>query len=636
MKKLGLVAVVSAMLSIGYAGAEDMDQEVSVKEQFEQLERIHDARYEIVENLADQELARLLWQEQHANYFDMLNLIPFYMDPGEFNYTQPKLLHFQDYSSMREMQDAYLQSLVAIHSYGYVLCSRHSSNQGFVLREGFEFPFRHRLIYSHMTLDNGDMLDIPDVKNLERESADIIHAGESYCYKTPVSAEGPRPVTVSAEFHAELPQELLEFKFSATDVGKTVEQGGYLVTLLEFAKGRYTIEIRAAEGQTLNFGNRDVLAEAVDEHGQYISPRATERAPTTRPQRIDDALEDLFARADQGAVDFATARSELLALGDSFKEEQEGSIYLSRAFDGFIDQALVTLMVYPQDREVVSHELELPVHIFAQQSASEDALNGLPEMPIVTPVYDGRAELRTSIVEFDEQQMKERIKQVNWLANAEEYDPQDGYPGEVIWFSPPVQSDLFHAKEERGSTLHVLGDIEFYDEQGALLFGPGVRRVKSEDQVAYEFKPSPPVGPVYSSMVARLVYDPAKFNAKPARITGTLPMFVAPNTIKDSFAKDQLPDGITLNGNQLFIDYAVFEPREVNEVKDELTERRNQVLVKDDKGYLGEIFKQTLYHPSSGRTAVDIYYFYGEPEVIEIWYKGGTTLTNYEFDIELN
>ncbi|RUO33088.1 hypothetical protein CWE14_07615 [Aliidiomarina soli] len=624
----------------------DTEQEqssMSVKEQFEELERVHDARSAVLEKLEEnRELGQLLWQEQMGNFYSMMNLIPHQMHFDGFEYTQPELLHLHDYDDMAAMTEAYVQSLVPINSREHSLCLRYSHNQGFVLKEGFEFPFRHRLAYLQMTLDDGDVLQMPDVANGERETNDIVHRGDFYCYQGEFTADDPQPATVSAEFDAQLPANLIEFEFTAADVGETMEQDGYLVTLLEFEQGRYAIEIDAVEGQSMDFGSQDVLAEAVDEYGNYIAWRGTEREPLHRAQRIDNLLDDLFNRADQGTLDEATARSELINLRDTLKEEQGRKLFLSRAFNGSVDKALITLMVYSEDSEEVRRELELPVYNSpAPMAASEENLRALPQIPLTAPVYDGRIQLRTSVVELNEELLQQQMRMVQYQHAPGEGFAESEYSSHMSWFYPPVQSDFFLNKRDRAGGLHVLATFDFYDEQGEPVEAlepeetesniEGTEGPESEAR-AYEYQHRKIE---YPFMIGQLLFNPDQFTAQPASVKAKLPMIVAPNLIKDSYAKDDLPTGITLNGNQLMIDYAVFEPREIAEVTDEVTQRRNQVFVKDSHGYLAEIRKDTFFHPHLRRVAVDVYYFYGEPETVEIWYKGQTTLHEYEVELPL-
>lgn len=279
MIKAGVIAALSAMASVmlvtGCAGDKDMEQEqLSVKAQFEQLEATHQARTAILEGLDDKALAQLLWQEQSSNYYSMLNLIPFHMSPGEFQYTQPWLLRLEDYVDVADLTDTYVQSLLAFTSYDHPQCMRYADSHGFKLSQGFELPFRHDLYFSQITFEDGTTLEIPDVANNQRETADMVHTDAGYCFKAHLTDDDPQPLSIRGEFHADLPTDLLEFEFTADDVGKTAEQGGYVVTLLEFENERYVIEVDAEEDTPMNFGTRDILAEAVDAHGQYIAWRA--------------------------------------------------------------------------------------------------------------------------------------------------------------------------------------------------------------------------------------------------------------------------------------------------------------------------------------------------------------------------
>ncbi|RUO33087.1 hypothetical protein [Aliidiomarina soli] len=635
MNKVG-IALVTTMLMTACAGTKESGQEqigMNVKMQLEkidELSEVHKARRDLLMTLEhERELAQLLWAEQQANFHTLLGIMPFVVGEGisEVQYTQPQLLRMHDYGGMTEMTEAYLQSLLAIQSQDHPFCYSQPRHQGFALSEGFEFPFRHRLTYSRMALDNGDVLQIPDVENGQRETDDISFNGDSYCYQRSFTADDPQPATVTGEFHAQLPDKLIEFEFTAADVGKTQEQDGYVVTLLELETGLYTIEIDAAEGVPLNFGSGDVLAEAVDAHGEYIEWWATRRQPHERALKLDDLLGDLIARAEQGTVDEATVRSEIGALRDMLDEQQGRSLYLSRQFHGVIDKALITLMVYSDDSELVSRELALPVHRFSNLSGAGQAqLNTLPQIPVTVPVYDDRAALRTDIVDLDAQQMQQRIETVQRLMKA----PPNDYPAEILWFTPPVQSDILLDRRDRAG-LFVLAAFDFYDQHGELVRDPTLKDLQIED-IGFETRSRRLENPF---MVGGLLYYPERLTGIPVRVQGTLPIMVAPNLIKDSYSKDELPAGMTLNGNQLIVDYAVFEPREVNQVNNELVERRNQLFARDARGYLAEMKKVHSFHARPGRVAIDIYYFYGEPDTVEFWYLGDTEYVDYDFDIRL-
>ncbi|MEN3159159.1 hypothetical protein ABC502_12315 [Alkalimonas sp. NCh-2] len=641
MTKFKLVALCSTLSSVlllaSCVGGKDMKQEQqSVKAQFEQLAAVNESRKALLAGLEDQALARLLWQEQHANYFTMLNLIPFHMGPGEFQYTQPWLLRLPDYADFAKLTDTYKQSLLAMSDYENSECMNYAGGKGFKLHEGFAFPFRHYLHFSQITFEDGRTLALPDAANNERATADIAQVSSGYCFTSPVTAESPQPATVQGELDIELPTALLEFKFTAADVGKTAEQDGYLVTLLEFENGRYVIEVDAKENVPLNFGNRDILAEAVDSHGQYLAWRATERTSTRNPQRIDALLESLYQRAEQGTLDETEARNELTALRDTLRAEQGRKLFLGRAFNGVVEQAHITLMVYASDSQPVSHKLELPVHNFPHPQRVDDGnLQLLPKIPLTAPVYSTLAEHRLPIVELDKAAMQQRVSMVQWHEAGEGLDPEREHSGQIGWFYPPVQTDIFMSQQDRAGSIYVLATFDFYDAQGKQVVAREANEQESE-LVAFEYKPADKgLSSVYSRMFGRLEYSPERFTNTPVRVKGSLPVLVAPNLNKQSYTTDNLPKGIRLTSNQLVIDYAVFTPLEVAEVSDNRTERRNQVFAKDEHGYLVEMVKQTYFHHQPKRTPVDVYYFYGKPETIEIWYRGKLAPVDYEFDIEL-
>lgn len=634
MRKSWLIAVIGAMLSVGCAKNMEVEPELNMKEQFEQRKAIHDSRYETLKALEDKELGLLLWEEERAIYFREMRLSIF-STGYDFHYTLPQLYRLNDYASTDEMTDAYLQSLLAISSFDHRECMRYSGEQGFALQEGFLFPFRHSLNYSQMLFDDGDIQQLSDIADRQPATAASTFMGDHYCYTGTFGENEAQPVAVIGEFHAEFPQRILEFEFTAADVGSPVEQDGYIVTLLEFDENRYAIEIDAVEGQRMAFGNQDILAEAVTANGEYISWQgwqATERQPPARVRRINELLDDLIQRAERGSVDSATARTELEALRDTFNEEQGRTLYLGRAFSGRVDKAIVTLMVYSDDGEGVAHDLKLPVYSFPDSQVADEAnLSALPEIPITAPVYHERAELRTSRVELNAQEMEDLIEATTWPGMpAEDGEPGSEQPAQVSWYYPSVQSDLFIEKSMRMLIFGVY-KIDFYDENDQLVEDPELANIETEIP-AYEFA----LGTIeYPFMAARLLYYPERFTGKPARVKGVIPVLVS-TEFKESYAKNELPPGITLNGNQLIVDYAQLDALGLMGIKEKSPERRNPVFVKDSQGYLAEMTRKTVSYRGAGQSEVDVYYFYGEPETVEIWYQGEITTLDYEYDIKLD
>lgn len=618
-----------------FVPAEEEPKILSLKEQFEQRSKLGERRLNRLKELLDEALSRLLWAEEQDNQRAMLASIASYIEVEAIRYTQPKLLHLADYGGdTAAMTDAYLQSLLAFSTHEHVNCQAYAGGQGLDLKQGFEFPFRHRLSYSHAVLDNGDVVQLPDVGSQERETEDLVQSADSYCLKTPMSENGPQLASVVGNFQAELPSQLLEFEFSAADVGKTIEKNGYEVTLLEFGQGRYAIKVDAVEGKDIDFTHEDILAEAVDEHGRYVDWWTTQHEAPEQSQAVNQLLTDLIKRAERGDLDEATAREELKELRDTFAQEQGPSLYLARAFNGHVDKALITLLPYAEDSKIVSQALELPVHTMPRSRVADTAnLGRLPRVPATAPVYDGRSELRTSVMDLSPQQVQEQVTIIQRLDGLTGPDPQAKYPNQIYLYYPPVQSDLLLERLARTGSF-VMAKLEFYDANDNR-----VRDLEFRNLYAKEFAYDLGLRGIDSAFpVARLMYNPERFTGKPERFKGTIPILTAPGLLKDSYTKDELPEGITLHGNQLIIDYAAFEPRTVTEFQDENVDRRNQVFMKDRNGYLAEIKQETFFHDGADGTdgaAVDVYYFYGEPETVEIWYLGTTRYVDYSMDIEL-
>ncbi|RUO26521.1 hypothetical protein CWE09_07385 [Aliidiomarina minuta] len=609
------IPVISAVLASGCTAEQEA---LSMQQQVEARMQLNNARHESIQQLEDPALAQLLLSEEQNNYYWMLETLAFNSKPYEIEFTQPQLQRLSDYPDIGAMTEAYLQSLLALTGSDYGECSLDSDRQGFRLHEGFAFPFPHHIEYSQMVLDNGEALSLSDTGNGQQQSADVIQRRDSYCFTAPRSESEPKPVTVSAEFFAELPQDVLEFEFSAADVGKSIVQNGYKVTLVELNEYSYVLEVNAADGTTTALQDEHVIAEAVTADGQYIKKRVTNRQRGDNTERVNVLLQDLIARAKKGELELAEARSELASLKEGFAEDQGTALYSAHAFHGPVDKARVTLLVGSEYNQEMQQDLDLPVYAFTPSAQTEELnLDAFPEIALTAPVYNHSTGVRAIDTDLDAQQMATQIE-IRQRRIALHSDPSLTFPAQVFLYYPQVQSDLFINIFERYKAP-AASDVQFFDEQGTPL------TVEADDdsgnKAAFHFT------------VSRLEYDPDRFSAKPARLKAIIPVLTAPDMIKDSYPKEQLPAGVRLNGNQLIIDYAEFEAREMEDISSRFVERRNQVFVKDSQGYLAEIDNMTLSRQNG--QPVDVYYFYGEPEIFEVWYRGETTEVPFALDIGL-
>lgn len=644
-KVLG-VAVVSAMLSTGYAESKEAKQEErTVYEQIQQRDELHDARFEILKGLEDEELGRALYGQEMSNFQWMMDVFVFYAGIEKVEYTQPEFFHLNQYSDRDAMTEAYLQSLVAVNSWKHLSCMQYSNEQGFTLKPGFEFPFRYGLTYTNMVFDNGDTLgfpeyaSFPEMANNREALGDIVDTREEFCFTEARDENSPRPVAVKGEFYAELPEQIITFELRAKDVGKTLERNGFLINVLEFGEDYYVVEISTEDGTdpAKLFGNEDVLAEAVTANGDYLAWRSTRRRPMSEVYQENDLLGEVIAKAEQGSVDIEAVKKEFDAWQKDNKAARAGKIYLGRAFNGKVDKGLLTLMVYGEQSKKVERELELAVLDLPYSRTYEISLDDIPEVELTAPVYNDRLPVTASRTELTEQEISDSMTLIHFPGyKFDDPKKQDvETPGVIRWFYPNVQSDVFIESGHRVAAFAMAG-YPFFDGNNEPVGNAEIAELRKSGNLKDVDLDSISESEKYKKH--SIEYYPERFTTKPERFKAALPVLIAPNLTKESYAKDELPQGVSLKGNRLIIDYAEFEPRETIKRKAyEQERRRNEVFVKDSKGYLKEIKRQSLlFAHGRNEPPVDVYYFYGEPETFEIWYMGEVKLVDYDVDIDLN
>ncbi|WP_126799974.1 hypothetical protein [Aliidiomarina soli] len=611
--------VVAGALLLGLAVGCSPQTEMTVQQQIEQRLQLNERRYDALRQLDDQELARLLWEAEQQNYYWALETLAFDSKPYEIEYAQPRMHRLGDYASIESMTDAYLGSLLVSTQSSSRACFRSSNGQGLSLHEGFSLPLAHRLRLQSVQLESGELLQVADEDSSQQETADIIRMRDGYCFTKPREENAPRAVSATAEFYAQLPQDVIELELTAANIGQPVEQNGYVVTLLELNNYSYAIEIESTDGEPTGLREDEVIGEAITASGQYIQRRVTGRQRGDRQPRMSELLGQLISKAADGELSVKDAQAELETFNQSIEQNEGASLYNAYAFHGPVETAKVTLLAGEHQRREVKQTIELPVYSFTSPSAAEQVnLTSLPQLPLTPPVYNHRKEVRAEYSDLDAAAMSQQIE-IRQRRISQASDPSITYPAQVFFHYPVVQSDLFIPIFERYNKPNA-GDVHFFAASGER-----VEVVEADDDGADSLP--------FSFMVSRIEYDPARFAVTPTRLKATIPVLTAPGIVKDSYQKDQLPAGLSLNGNQLIIDYAEFTPREVADMNERMVERRNQVFTRDEHGYLAEIATLTL--PRRDGEPVDVYYFHGEPNTVEIWYRGETETVPFTVDIEL-
>lgn len=599
----------------------------SMQQLFEQQQATYESRQQALAELSDAKLRDLLLNEVRNAYFSTINTFHLYGQPGDMEFSLPRVYRLSDYPDVASMQQAFVNSIQAFNTHVNPLCTRRTGNQGMQIQQGFRLPIRHRVDYKSIELANGEVLTLPNTNRRETEAERVVLAGDTYCFLAQDEDAAPRAVRLQGEFKALLPDDVITFQFTADDVGKTFEQDGVQVVLEAFSATSFALKIETDEGSTIEWLDQDIVTDAQDSQGHYLAHVQSEREPLYVYERINTLLDDLFQRIANNDLDYDTALAELEALDSELAATRGDAHFVASSFNGPVAQGQVTLFVYHEDSHIVEQTLDIPVHNMPAARRADAGLAQLPEIEPTAPVYSGQLAVRADRTELEVDELADAVQVARYLMPSDDTDAELDYPGQVAWYYPPVQSDVLIDRRNR-MWLPTMAFFEFFDADGNLVRDREHGNLHAE-KIAFDLNPKS-VQSIH--MVGRLNYDPERFTGVPVRMTAKVHMAVAGNMTKQAYAIDELPAGMRFEGNRLIIDYSEFEPVESNSSPNL---RRNHVFARDEQGYLAEMTFYSLQGP--GQSSVDVYYFYGQPSNIEIWYLGELEMpATYPIDVRLD
>lgn len=598
----------------------------SMQQLFKQHQATYESRQQALAELDDGALRELLSHEARNAYFSTINTFHLYGQPGDIEFSLPRVYRLSDYADVTSLQQAFVGSIQAFNTHNNPLCMRHTGNQGMQIQRPFRLPIRHRVDYKNIELANGEILTLPDTHQRETQAERVILAGDTYCYLGQDEDAEPPAVRLQGEFKAQLPSDVITFNFSANDVGQTFEQGGVRVLLEAFGTVSFALRIETDEDSTIEWLDQDIVTDAQDSQGHYLAHVQSEREPLYVYERINTLLDDLFQRLAQNDLDYDTALAELEALDSELAAARGDAQFVASSFNGPVAQGQVTLLVYREDSQIVEQALDIPVHNMPTAHRADDGLAQLPEIEPTAPVYSGQLPLRAERTELEADELAEAVQVARYLMPGDVSHAELDYPGQVAWYYPPVQSDLLIDRRNR-MWMPTMALFEFFDVEGNPVKDPEQSNLQAE-KLGFEVN-SKTVQSIH--MIGRFNYDPERFTGVPVRMTAQVHMALASNLTKQAYAVDELPAGMSFEHNRLVIDYSEFEPVESNSSPNL---RRNHVFARDEQGYLAEMTFHSLQ--GAGQSSVDVYYFYGQPSSIEVWYLGELDTPVYPIDVSLD
>ncbi len=567
-----------------------------------QLKNMRDQWQEKIQNIEDSLLASRLNNDVLIFYRDMHEDLLFDDQAYRLSYINQRFPRAGDYANLQAFLDAYLDNMVA---WQFV-----PEAQRFWITPPFSFPFDIHMLYTHVAMDDGEVKPLPEIGRGRASNTEFQYHNEEYQFLDKRSQDDPKPTTLLAKSQVTLPEDFIEFEFDASDVGKTLERHGYTITPRRFTEFTYDVEIQVPADQTLPLRDMDIVGEAVASGERHIYMRSEKHLNKDYFAQKAAWLDDTIERAVQGTIELTDIPAEIHALNERLSFTDGTILHKAFAFNGSIEKARVTLLPQAEQNNTVSRSLEIPVY---SRPVGDSDLTVLSDAVLEEPVFRHWTQARADI---SAEEMQHQI-----LIGYNTFDlerPDVDYAESIYLNYPEVQSQLFVSPNGRYDYQSdaVAQSVQFYNAEGAPIEMPDAVNV-------------------FAFTEHGLVYNPHHFPVWPARVTATLPVLTMPDIIKQRFSPAELPEGIRLDGNRLTVDYEVFTPEETINREQLRTSNLNHFFALGSaQRYLKQV-GSVVEISREDREPIQVFYFYGRPESIELWYRGETRYVDYEVDVEL-
>lgn len=590
--------------TILWSGDAHTDREVLTMEQrseaLAELEKKREPRIEKIRRIEDDALSYELENIEFYLFNNIRNDL--YFDDNTYGpiYRSERFFRLHDYADPQAMLDIYLNSFIGI--------SMLPEGRRFVPSPPFRFPFDHSLRYTYVVMDDGEKMPLPDIARGQINTDDIRYTPDQFEFFNARSEEDTLPKKVLAEFTTELPGDVLQFQFNASDVGKTIEQGGYAVTLRSLTESTFDVDIEVPKDQAFPLRDWDIVGEAKAASGRYVELRTEKKLQADYYTRQEAWLDDVIERALRGEIDLDEMNAEHEALHQRLSHAEGANLHKAYSFLGSIETAQVSILPRARADNSSQHRIEIPMY---KRPLDDFGLDAVPEMPVEGPVYQHWPHEQADLTAKEMQ----RMIRVRYETKDPDH-PLWHYSEQVYLNYPSVLSRLFISAFDRYQSREGAETVRFYDAEGELIELPDrddLFRFSSEG----------------------FAYNPHYLPTWPVRMTARLPVLTAPNPVKHSYPADELPEGISLQGNRLMVDYERFTPEEKLNRRDLPTSQLNRFFVKDDsQRYLSQ-FADIIEVKRDDGEPIQVLYFYGQPTTVEIWYQGETEVVEFDMDLEL-
>lgn len=559
--------------------------EEQVAAEVAQLENVLNERLDRIDQISDPEMRNSFsYLADMMFFFDKTNaesVIP----PEQIRYTQSVLEHFENYEDPADLIDAFVNSIwvEGDNDFGYAIPTM-----------AFDYPQKHNLVWTNAILSDGTKIPIENEFNENFEGVVAIDDGwRIRIFSSETDSMQPSetqlPKSIEGTFTTTAIETVYTANFSESSVGQLQTIGPYDVTLKSIEGHIVTVDIARTDGTDPQIDTDFVFVEARDDTGMIIDDRSKTWGDQKQLQLFQKSLDVLIDKAIDGEITETDAQRLYEKIMAEYSGEDVTYLSTTVEYTGFPTSVDVIIL---QNAEVeTTTDISLPVTYLDPFSESK-----IPtEIYIDLPIAD--TEVERMLSSLPQEVAAEEIASLVTPIQSEYYS-------QVEFEYPKVQSSIFIDGFDRFTDKEDRAFITFFDESGEPI------------SVTYENE--------YEFTVNRIEYDQTLFPVKPDRVAGKIFVNRLLSMTQETFMKDELPDGISLDRNMIILDGSVFGSNEY----------KYRIFALGENGQPLQKFA-TGYIKSDDGNNIKVSYHYGDVAGIVILRRGEAELVPYEFDIKI-
>jgi hypothetical protein len=525
--------------------------------------------------------------------------------PKDTAYEENPYAILADYPNLSSLTNNYLNGIVAAQP------DDSETKSEIRLSMPFAFPFQQKTEWKNVTLANQTSVAISEKYQDSAAFAQAIQEnwnGEDRFTVFP-SATGNviKPKTLGGIITAKIPKNVLQFKFANNETGDTKEQDGIKVKLVSI-KG-HAVQLEIYNPKKLDPSvNEDELESykvvAMDETKQFLDQSGSSTGDDESLAIYKKVLQKIIENPDK----VNELEKEVNKLDEEYEKKNKNKVHYTTYYRGAVTDVIVYVLDYSKVN-TIKKDLQLPVYpFFASYLSDKDGDQPILDVRTGTVAYDQTiAKSLKEKLELTESELKTKIK-----ISQNEYKLADD-KGEFNFDYPKLFSDHFITGFDRFGEVK---EINFYASKGGKSIAIPKDSIDLNNGTYVE-------NPWVEFNSGRIVYHPSKFSQKAKYATGIIEVKLA-DIKKATYNSNQLPKGITINGNKLLIDETIVTGS-------------NTYYVKDKTGkYLKLITNLTFVrHNGTEKGKTSAYYYYGSPSSVDLYTLNNEKVVNYPFEVNL-